>query len=189
MRTDRDAVLDAAGKYLSSNPRASTQEIATAAGISRMTLHRHFPTREALIEEIGRLALRRVIDAFEAARPEDDDFTSALQRIVTVMIPLTQQYLYLEGEFQLRQDEEILAASTRFQAQICNLFRRGQREGVIRSDFPLAWFGHTLAGLLYASEEALRMGTIAPREAVRLVMESFLQGAAVPRDNPERTLP
>lgn len=187
MRTDRDAVLDAAGKYLASNPRASTQEIAAAAGISRMTLHRLFPTRAVLMEALGHMALRKVIAAFAAARPEEDDFRTALLRIVTVMIPLAQQYLYLEAEFQLRQDPEIRAASAEFEVMLNRLFRRGQTEGVLRSDFPLPWFSHTLAGLLYAAEEALRLGTIAPRDAVRLVMESFLSGAATIPGKHERT--
>ena len=37
---------------------------------------------------------------------------------------------------------------------------------------------HTLAGLLLAAEEAVRLGDIAPREASRLILDSFLGGAA-----------
>ena len=68
MRVTSVAVLDAATRVYALNPRASTQEVAAAAGISRATLHRLFPSRDALIEELGLLAVTRINEAYATSR-------------------------------------------------------------------------------------------------------------------------
>ncbi|MDQ3725948.1 MAG: TetR/AcrR family transcriptional regulator, partial [Actinomycetota bacterium] len=49
---NREQILDAAGKLLAQSPGASLGEIATAAGVSRSTIYRHFGDRAGLIEEV-----------------------------------------------------------------------------------------------------------------------------------------
>jgi serine phosphatase RsbU (regulator of sigma subunit) len=49
---NRERILDAAGKLLAQSPGASLGEIATAAGVSRSTIYRHFAGREGLVEEV-----------------------------------------------------------------------------------------------------------------------------------------
>jgi AcrR family transcriptional regulator len=50
---NRERVLEAANKLLEQTPGASLGEIATAAGVSRSTIYRHFTDRDGLIKEIG----------------------------------------------------------------------------------------------------------------------------------------
>ena len=73
-----------------------------------------------------------------------------------------------------------MAADRDLQGQTERLLRRGQEEGSLRRDLPIAWIAHSLGGLLLAAEEAVRMGYIAPRETARLVLDSFLGGALEP---------
>ena len=49
----RRAILDAASGILARDRSASMSAIATATGIGRATLHRHFPTRNDLISAIA----------------------------------------------------------------------------------------------------------------------------------------
>jgi AcrR family transcriptional regulator len=180
MRVTREAVLDAATRVYALNPRASTQKVAAAAGVSRATLHRMFPSRDALIEELGLLAVTRITQAYAAARLEEGTAMQALQRLVTTLVPVVQQFAYLAGEWQLQQSEQLMAADRHLQVETERLFRRGQAEGLLRHDLPIAWMAHSLGGLFLAAEEAVRMGYIAPRETARLVLESFLGGALEP---------
>ncbi len=46
------AILDAATECLSRNPAASTSEIAKAAGVGRVTLYGHFPSRPELVDAV-----------------------------------------------------------------------------------------------------------------------------------------
>lgn len=91
-----------------------------------------------------------------------------------------QQFAYLTGEWQLAQSERLIAADRHLQVETEQLLRRGQAEGVLRRDLPIAWMAHSLGGLFLAAEEAVRMGYIAPRETARLILESFLGGAIEP---------
>ena len=45
--------------------------IAESGGISRATLHRHFPTRESLLTELGTRSLDRWQQRLDAASAED----------------------------------------------------------------------------------------------------------------------
>jgi TetR/AcrR family transcriptional repressor of mexCD-oprJ operon len=188
MRITREAVLEAATRAYAHNPRASTREVAAAAGISRATLHRLFPSRDALIEELGLLAVIRINEAYAASRLEEGPALQALQRLVDTLMPVVHQFAYLAGEWQLQQSERLMAADRDLQGQTERLLRRGQEEGSLRSDLPIAWMAHSLGGLLLAAEEAVRMGYIAPRETARLVLHSFLGGALEPsaRDSATR---
>jgi serine phosphatase RsbU (regulator of sigma subunit) len=47
---NRERILEAAEQLLAQSPDASLSDIAAAAGLSRSTLHRHFRTREDLVE-------------------------------------------------------------------------------------------------------------------------------------------
>jgi TetR/AcrR family transcriptional regulator, mexCD-oprJ operon repressor len=55
-------ILDAAATCLCRSPTASMGEIAQAAGVGRVTVYGHFPSREALIEA----TLARLLDRGEA---------------------------------------------------------------------------------------------------------------------------
>lgn len=185
MRTEKRAVLEAATRILAVNPLASTQEVAAAAGISRTTLHRLFPSRDDLIEELGVMAVAKISDAFAAARIEEGTALEALGRLVREIIPLVNQFAFLSAETQIRRNEAVMAADLALQELVEGLLRRGQREGSLRYDLPVPWMAHALSGLFLAAEEAERLGAIAPRETAHLILESFLGGAAAGRDTPD----
>lgn len=180
MRVEKQAVLDAATRLLAADPRASTQEIAAAAGISRTTLHRLFPSREALVEALGFLAIGRITEAFAAARLDEGPVPDALLRLIDAVMPAVHQFVFLIGEPEIEENDQLLAGDQMVQSQLEALLRRGQAEGSIRSDLPVPWQAYALSGLLLGAAEATRRGAIAPRETSRLILESFLGGASVP---------
>lgn len=63
-RRNRERILEAAHRaFTQSGANASLDDIAKEAGIGPGTLYRHFPTREALLEEVYRAEVRKLADA------------------------------------------------------------------------------------------------------------------------------
>ncbi|WP_327010832.1 TetR/AcrR family transcriptional regulator [Dactylosporangium sp. NBC_01737] len=73
---NRARLLDVAVVALADAPEVTLDAIAKHAGVGIGTLYRHFPTREALIEEVYRTELARLCDAVPellAAEPPAPD--------------------------------------------------------------------------------------------------------------------
>src|SRR3989441_12396777 len=95
----RAAILDAAAHALSEHGgRTSMADVAAAAGVSRATLYRYYPDREALL---GALASRALADA--AARLADAGLErapveEAIERIVRALTAVGDRYAVLVRE-------------------------------------------------------------------------------------------
>jgi TetR/AcrR family transcriptional repressor of mexCD-oprJ operon len=154
------------------------QEIAAAAGVSRTTLHRLFPSRDALIEAIALLAVAKITAAYAEARLEEGAVLEALERLVTALVPLVYQFAFLVSEAQIQESEALMEDDRELQRLTEAFFRRGQAEGAFRFDLPAAWLPYALSGLFLGAAEAVQQGDVAPRETTRLIMETFLAGVA-----------
>ncbi|MFJ9772951.1 TetR/AcrR family transcriptional regulator [Kitasatospora sp. NPDC101157] len=177
MATDRDTVLEAAVGVLSRRPTAHLDEIARAAGISRATLHRLFPGRDALIRDVGRLGLQRFAAALDTAAVEEGDARTALRRLVDAAVPDAMLCAFLAGENQLYEDGEI---NDLWEVQIDRLhalFLRGQRQGVFRIELSAAWLSEAFFDLVAGIGWAIQDGRLAPRDAAFSLAELFLGGA------------
>ncbi|BBA97622.1 putative TetR family transcriptional regulator [Actinacidiphila reveromycinica] len=58
---NREAILQVAHEALAESPAASLNSIAKRAGVGAGTLYRHFPTREALVLEVHRHDVDRLV--------------------------------------------------------------------------------------------------------------------------------
>jgi len=63
---NREAILQVAHDTLAESPDASLNSIAKRAGVGPGTLYRHFPTREALILEVYRHDIARLVESASA---------------------------------------------------------------------------------------------------------------------------
>ncbi|MFJ3218951.1 TetR/AcrR family transcriptional regulator [Kitasatospora sp. NPDC086801] len=177
MATDRDTVLEAAVGVLSRRPTAHLDEIARAAGISRATLHRLFPGREALIREVGLLGLHRFAAALDTAAVEDGDAEAALRRLVDAAVPDAALCAFLAGENQLYDDDSVNDLWEVQIARLHALFLRGQQQGAFRIELSAAWLSEAFFDLVAGVGWAIQDGRLAPRDAAFSLAELFLGGA------------
>lgn len=75
------SILEAAERVLSSNPAASLEQVAEAAGVARTTIHRRFANRQALVDAMAALAVQQLLDAIETGRPKTAPPLVALHQI------------------------------------------------------------------------------------------------------------
>ncbi|WP_238161386.1 TetR/AcrR family transcriptional regulator [Micromonospora endolithica] len=169
-----EKILDAAITCLSRNADASVSEIAQAAGVGRVTLYGHFPTRDALIEA----ALVRVISEGEAVL-ESLDLAGDPRRALRVLIE--SSWLLIA-----RASAVLVAAQTALPPgrihqlhaepaqRVDELIRRGQTEGAFRDDLPATWLTSVLHHLLKGAALDVANGLLEQADAPRLISETVL---------------
>src|SRR5438034_2790466 len=111
------AILDAAAHALSEHGRsANMTDVADAAGISRATLYRYYPDREALLEALSAQALADAGSRLADAGLERAPVEEAIERIVRALTAVGDRYAVLVRE-QVEGDpdeiERLVAAPMR----------------------------------------------------------------------------
>ena len=179
------AILDAATECLARDPEASVGDIATAAGVGRVTLYGHFESRGALVAEVVGRAVRES-DAFLEAVDLTGDTREALGRLLEASWQVTHRYggLVIAAQSAL-PDTELREAHDKPAQRVLRLLRRGRREGSIRTDMPLEWQVLTIQGVVHAASGAVYRGVISAERAPGLVRATALAALTAPPE-PER---
>jgi AcrR family transcriptional regulator len=175
------AILDAALACFSRDPDASTTEIARAAGVGRVTLYAHFPSREQLLEAVLARGIAQADEVLAAVPLDDAPADVALVRLIRSSWRVLDRYrsLYaaaLEGLGESRLRKHHRAPLARVQA----LVARGQAEGALRADLPRDWLVTTFYSLLHAAAQEVDAGRLKAAAAPD-VLESTLLAAFAPR--------
>lgn len=165
-------IIDAAARLLSEAPAAGMSEIASAAGLGRATLYRHFPTRETLIAGM-RAEAYAAVAAVIAARGADRAGVD-LPRLVQELLAVGERYRIV---FAAPSDAQARAAAgVRFEEPLTELVGRAQQEGLLDPALSPEWVLIALAGLLGAALRARAEGRLSGGEARALVLRGLLAG-------------
>jgi AcrR family transcriptional regulator len=181
----RESILTAAQRHLTHSPAASMADLATAAGVGRATVHRHFASRDDLMRELGSRSLDRwehTLDHAGGTGVETAAGTDAAT-LRACLDDLVTRYVEDGDDFGFALTDTFLQGSAEHSARAQALFERevafyaaAQRAGVLRGDVPAVWIGHAVYGLLVAAREALRLGDVPRRGLDRLVLTTVLAG-------------
>jgi AcrR family transcriptional regulator len=140
------AILDAAARVLvGRGEQASMNDVATAAGVARATVYRYFPSRQALLDELARLAVRDAAERLASARIDEVAAEEGVRRAIRALVDVGDYFVVLARERvepDAQQFERGLAAPLR------RLFERGAAAGEIRQDIPSSWLTNSLVGVV-----------------------------------------
>jgi TetR/AcrR family transcriptional repressor of mexCD-oprJ operon len=178
MKLDHEQVLRAAADFLGRRPNATQDEIAAAVGVSRATLHRYFAGRPALLEALDQLALAHMHEALKRARWQDGPAPEALQRLVSACEPVSGYLTLLYTQSQDFDANQAKEAWAEIDAEIRQLFVRGQREGAFRIDLTAVWFTEAFYSLIAGAAWVIQVGRGAPRDFTHMVTELLLHGVS-----------
>ncbi|WP_329333924.1 TetR/AcrR family transcriptional regulator [Streptomyces sp. NBC_00663] len=174
------AILEAAERVLAEDAGASTEQIAEAAGLTRITVHRRFANRQALLEALAVSAKQQLIDAIEDARPDAAPALVALHRVTANVLKVKTSWPYTLSH-ATPHTETAAALWDDINARTLRLLGRAQSEGLIAPDADLKWTRQVYIGLL---SEAINRPDAAqdpdgqdPDALATLVIDTLLHGA------------
>jgi AcrR family transcriptional regulator len=175
-----DAVAAAAARHLALVPAASMDELARAAGVSRATLFRRFPSRGSLVAELCGAAANAFLLAVDGARPEEGPPAQALERVVRALGLLAPVYGLLGLQPLDRHVEaSLLEQAAETEERLRRLVRRGQEAGQFRVDVDPEWVLAMLTWLLVAAADSVRLGRLTTGATQRHLLQTVT--AAVTR--------
>ncbi|MGW5723378.1 TetR/AcrR family transcriptional regulator [Amycolatopsis sp. NPDC003865] len=174
------AILDAAAACLGTQPQISMAELARTAGVGRVTLYAHFPSREAVLEAVLERAIAEAGAVIEESRPEEGTADEALRRLLRSSWQALDRHRRL---FEVARRELGAARLRDFHdpaiERIDKLVARGRRDGVFRTDLPLSWLVTTVYTLLHAAAEDVNANRL-PQADAGHVLEATLMSALAP---------
>jgi AcrR family transcriptional regulator len=176
-RYDRTAaaILDAAAHVLAERGgSANMAEVAAASGVSRATLYRYYPSREALLDALAAQALADAGGRIADAGLERCSVPEAIERIVRALLAVGDRYAVLLGE-QVEPDraeaERVVGAPLRA------VFARGIEQGVLRDDVPPEVLQMLFGGLLTGAIKLVGERLLGLEETAATTTAVFLDGA------------
>ncbi|GAA4956228.1 TetR/AcrR family transcriptional regulator [Nonomuraea thailandensis] len=185
MAATRDQIMKAAIHHLNESPAASMAQLAEAVGISRATLHRHFSSRDELMLALAHRAYDQwerlqVTSGVAAATASGDPeaLEQALNALLEGVIDVADEYGFGLTDDRLATHPELRRRTDELEEREVALYAAAQRAGLLRTDLPARWISNTVYGLLVTVRESLRNGDVARRDVTRLLISTFLHGAA-----------
>ena len=176
-RYDRTAaaILDAAAHVLSERGSgANLADVAAAAGVSRATLYRYYPDREALLAALASAALADAAARLADAGLERAPVEEAIERIVRAVIAVGDRYSVIVHElvrFDPAEAERLLGTPMRA------VFARGIESGLFRQDISPDVLLELFGGALRAAVKLMERRQLGLEEASAATASVFLDGA------------
>jgi TetR/AcrR family transcriptional regulator, mexCD-oprJ operon repressor len=168
------AILAAARQCLVRDPGASVGEIAKAAGVGRVTLYGHFPSRSELVDAVLADAIAEAEQGLESVdltgNPGD-----ALARLIGSSWQIVHQFRMLLAAAQRElPPERIRAHHAQPLRRVERLVRSGRRSGVFRTDLPTAWLVAVFYTTIHGAADEIAAGRLPAQDAPRAITAILL---------------
>lgn len=189
MEDTRNRILKAALELFSTQgyTAATTRQIASLAGVTEVTLFRHFPAKEKLFEEVVCKSLPGPLFAQCVAQAKGLEYPEALLAIAEFFLEGLRQnedlikILYMESQRHSELMERIYVALVDSSSTIlADYFVELQEKQIVRK-FNVRAVARMFLGIwlgLYEEEHlfAIDSGKVPPQEFVRDCLEIFVRG-------------
>jgi TetR/AcrR family transcriptional repressor of mexCD-oprJ operon len=171
-----EAILDAAERLLRQRSQASIAGVAKEAGVSRVTVYAHFPTREELIEAVVARVTRAANESIEGAKPGEGDPVEALERVITISWDALERHEAIrQAAAEELSPEAVRRAHGSAAATVRKLVERGRRVGAFRKDLPIEWLVACCFALLHTAADEVREHRIEPDDAMSAVKTTLIE--------------
>ncbi|MFI7419736.1 TetR/AcrR family transcriptional regulator [Nonomuraea sp. NPDC049684] len=169
------AILEAGTRLLSDDPGASVAEIAKAAGVGRVTLYGHFPSREALVDAV----LDHTVGLADAVLEDEALDTAPAPEAMAGLLHTSWEILDRHRRLFVAADrvlptERIREHHDRPLRRVERLIARGQDDGDFRTDLPLEWLVTTFFAIIHSAAQEREAGRLAAEEVEPVLTRTML---------------
>lgn len=169
----RRAILDAAVSGWARDVGLSLGEIADGAEVSRSTLHRYFPDRQALMTAARDHAVAGIEAASMAATKDAATAAEILSGLIRAAVRMGDAVLFLYSDPNRFPD---WATDDSVDRESLEIIERAQREGSVAPDFDPNWVLTTFYALAYSGAEMVANGTLSIERAGDLAARTLMRG-------------
>jgi AcrR family transcriptional regulator len=168
------AILDAAERLLERRAAATIAAVAHEAGVSRVTVYAHFPTREQLLEAVVERAVRHATTALDEAEPRRGSAREALERVIAAgWRELDRNATIAQAAAEQLGPEAFARSHEVAHQRIRELVDRGREEGDVRTDVPAPWLVTCTFALLHACGDEVRAGRLDAERALGVLQTTL----------------
>ena len=169
-----EAIVEAAIRVLNANAGATMSEIAVQAGVGRATLHRHFRTRDDLVNAIGIRCIEEMNAAVRAQATADQPAVDRLRSMFRAVIPLGDRYSFLGTDYT---DDPTVHQGYGAQLHWAETLVEDLKEqGDVARDIPSRWVVDQIDQLVWSAWNAIAEGYLAADEATDLAVRTLIDG-------------
>lgn len=169
-----ERIVAAAISQLRNRPDATITSIAREAGLGRVTIYGHFPSRRDVVDA----AIDRVIAAGQDdldAVAQDPDPARALECVIGLSWNLMDQ----SRSIVLAASEELAPSRLRelhetLEARIVALIERGQAGGIFRTDLPAWWLVTAIHHIFHGAAADLTSNRLHHGQVLTLITGTVL---------------
>jgi len=172
-------IVEVAARMIGDDPHVGMAAVAEAADVSRATVYRHFPTREALIDAIRTQALAAGEQAIIDCRLDEGSAVEALRRLVDTWLEIAQRY----GFAQLVShpggglgEKDRAHRRKAFGEPLVALFTRGQAAGEFFTAVTPEWATRMFGATVIAGARAVDDGALTRADVADTVFHTLTQG-------------
>lgn len=185
-RDNRERIVTVARQRFGSDGLdASLNAIAREAGVSIGTLYNHFPTREALIEEIFLELAQASVRSAEAALAAEDPWQGFVEHLLTMAeLQATDRGFTDLCVRSLPADNPVERVKAQGQRLFHELVARVQAAGELRADVDVTDVGLLLWSTVRATEDIRAQAPRVWRRHVAVLLDGFRSSAAHPLPEP-----
>jgi AcrR family transcriptional regulator len=185
-RQNAEKIVRAAVSCLGRNAEASMNDIAQEAGVGRVTLYAHFPSREALVEAALIRLLAQGDEVLEAVDLSGDPGDGLRALMESGWLLLAQAASVLQAAQTTLPPGRVQELHAKPEQRVHDLIRRGQTAGAFRADISADLLASALHHILHGAAGDVAAGRLDPADAPRFVAEMALAVCAVPATAPRR---
>lgn len=181
------AIIDSAARLLADRGDAARMDdIASAAGVSRATLYRYFPSREALLRAMTAASVEELAGRIEDAKLDKVSFEEGIARLTRALMATGSRFKAL-GVDSAAAGEAHPGFDLKVVAPIRAMFDRAVDSGAVRADFSADVLVDLFSGLIRGAFEAIATGRSGVEETAATATSLFMRGAGAPSSDQSKS--